>query len=272
MLFHDELGEFYAPQLLSDVTAAAAAAGLGYLADSRPKLSEEAWFPSEACAEARQRAAGDWATFQQYMDFRDLRAFHSAIFARGEPDRRRDASRLKGLWARGDFQEVEPEGEAAGQRVFAIGGVRLTTNHPQLIALFQTLCQAYPEAAPLDGVAELESLESQIYRLFVSGVLRLSTARGAARREPGLRPFANPLARLQVARGERDLVTYTHASFRLEEPPLRELLPLLDGTRDREAIADSWAPAGVEAARLRESPELVLTMLAQAGVLGEQGS
>ena len=271
VLFHDELGAFYAPQLLSDVAAAAAAAGLGYLGDSRPNINEEAWFPSEAAAEARARAAGDWTAFQQQLDFLELRSFHNAIFARGLADRRRDASRLKGLYARADIREGEPN--AAGERVFAVGPARLTTNDPQLASLFETLGAAYPADSPLDAVRDLEKLESQIYRMFASGVLTLSTAPGPARRTPGERPFASPLARLQAARGERNLATLTHAVLRIDDAPLQALLLLLDGTRDRATLAFDWAAAaGLDAGDAREALEGALATLAQAGVLGGAGS
>ena len=54
VLFHDELGEDYAPQLLSDVVAAAAQHGLTYLCDAQPNLSEEALFPSDPLAGTRE--------------------------------------------------------------------------------------------------------------------------------------------------------------------------------------------------------------------------
>ena len=71
VLFHDELGEDYAPQLLSDVVAAAAQCG------SRVSLRRAAELErgspvSFGCvfAAMRERAGGDWARLEQLADFR----------------------------------------------------------------------------------------------------------------------------------------------------------------------------------------------------------
>jgi hypothetical protein len=54
---------------------------------------------------------------------------------------------------------------------------------------------------------------------------------------PGERPVLSPLARLQLRRG-RDLVSgLRHTSTRRDQPAMRELLLLLDGNRDVQAVA-----------------------------------
>ena len=269
VLFHDELGEFYAPQLLADVAALAAAEGMTYLADTRPHMSEETLFPSAAAAPLRERADGDWLRFQKYLDFQQLRSFHNAVFVKGAPDRRRVADRLPGLWASCSLREVAADPAKPNEAVFeTVSNVRMSTNDPRLVALFRKFAQAYPQALPLDGVADLEALADHVFRLFVSGVMGLATAPPRLAREAGERPLASSLARLQSARGERDLATLTHGVLRIEGGPLVALLALLDGTRG----APSWREIGPRRRGSTRGKRATgwgeaLNMLARAGVL-----
>jgi len=269
VLFHDELGEFYAPQLLADVAALAAAEGMTYLADTRPHMSEETLFPSAAAAPLRERADGDWLRFQQYLDFQQLRSFHNAVFVKGAPDRRRVADRLPGLWASCSLREVAADPAKPNEAVFeTVSNVRMSTNDPRLVALFRKFAQAYPQALPLDGVADLEGIADHVFRLFLSGVMCLTTAPPRVASRASERPLASPLTRLQSARGESELATLTHGVLRIEGGPLAALLALLDGTRGRDRLAAEWAAAaGLGEGEARDGLGEALDMLARAGVL-----
>jgi SAM-dependent methyltransferase len=269
-LFHDELSECYEPQLIADVAVAASKSGLLYLADARPRAIAEALFPSESAAYARVRAGGDWARFQQYLDFQDMRSFHNSVFVKGgAPDRRRCASRLEGLWIQCDLREVECESVKSDEVVFMTGeGVRLSTNDPSLAALFRGLANAYPEALPLSDVPDLVAVADHVFKLYTSQVARVSTAPSRARREAGQRPLASALACRQAARGERDLATLMQTVARMESDPLITLVTLLDGTRVRADLALPWAAmAGVDAAEASVVLDGALTVLARAGLL-----
>lgn len=270
VLFHDELGEAYEPRLITDVADAAAASGLLYLADARPSANAEALFPSEAGAYARERAGGDWTRLQQYLDFRDMRTFHNAIFVKGgAPDRRRCASRLEGLWIQCELREVGRDPAKPDEAVFMTGeGVRLSTNDPSLAAIFRALADAYPEALPLGETADLAAVADHVFKLYTSQVARILTAPPHACRQAGERPLASALARRQVARGERDLATSMQTVARIEDGPLIALIALLDGTRTREDLAEPWAAAaGVDTAKASAALDGALAVLARAGIL-----
>ena len=269
-LFHDELGEVYEPQLIADVAATAAAGGLIYLCDARPSAVGEALFASEASAYARERAGGDWALLQQYLDFQEMRSFHNALFVKGgAPDRRRSAGRLAGLWMQCELTEVERDPDKPDEAVFRTGeGVRLSTNDPSLAALFRGFAHAYPEALPLGEVADLEGVADHVFKLFTTQVARITTAPSRARREPGGRPLASPLSRRQAERGERDLASLMQTIARIQDEPLIALLALLDGVRGRDEIVPPWAAAaGVDEARAAAALDGALGVLARAGLL-----
>jgi len=270
VLFHDEMGEAYEPQLLADVAAVAAASGLRYLCDARPREIEEALFPSESAAYARERAGGDWTRFQQYLDFGSMRTFHNAIFVNGgAPDRRRRASRLEGLWMQCELRDFgrDPDAPDAAQFVTA-EGVRLSTNDPSLEALFRRLGQVYPESMPLGDVPDLASVADHVFKLYTTQVARILTAPPPVRRDAGPRPLASALARRQAARGERDLATFMQTVARIEDGPLLALIALLDGNRGREELAAAWAPAaGVDTGRALAALDGALAAVARAGLL-----
>ena len=133
-LYHDELTENYAPQMLTDVVMAAREAGLDYLCDAQPALSQEALFPSDGVAAMHEQARGDWVRVEQLADFRVLRRFRYSIFcpAPSGVDRRREATRLRGLWACGDLTVAKPDPGAEDCASFEAGQIKLRTNDPEL--------------------------------------------------------------------------------------------------------------------------------------------
>ena len=270
VLFHDELGEHYAPQLLSDVVAAAAEFGLGYLCDAQPNLSEEAFFPSDAFAATRKRAGGDWARFEQLADFRAMRSFRRSIFFHGGgADRKRERGRLRGLWACGELTVVEADPEAPSGAAFeAGGGVKLTTNDPKLTQFLAALAAAFPLGLPLDPASENPAFADHIFRLFASQVIRLTTGQMPLVSVPGERPNVSPLARVQAAKGETALATLRHQMIQIEDASVRALVPLIDGTRAREELALEIArrdDASAAAASMRLDE--ILARFARAGLM-----
>ena len=84
--------------------------------------------------------------------------------------------------------------------------------------------------------------------------------------EPGDRPTASALARRQAVTGEH-VVTLRHETVHLEDARSRRLLMLLDGTRDRQALAEAL---GLDQRATRELPER-LEQLAALGLLEAPG-
>ncbi len=242
VLYHDEFSAGYAPEMLSQVIARARPFGLAYLCDVEPNVSAEGFFPTEPFATLRARSRGDWARFQQFADFRDLRPFRNAIFARGgPPDPRRDAARLRGLWASADLTIGNADPNAPeGAAFVSSGGAKLGTNSAALADFLTRLAEAFPLALPLDAEPELDALADRLYQLFVTQVVRLSTAPQPFVARPGERPKANALARVQAGRGETQLATLRHAMIRIDEPRMLAFVPLMDGSRTRAELVQDF--------------------------------
>jgi len=68
------------------------------------------------------------------------------------------------------------------------------------------------------------------------GVIELHLHEPVYTVEPGAFPIASSIARLQIKQGNV-IATLLHESLRLDDEIARQLLLLLDGTRDRSALA-----------------------------------
>jgi len=208
-----------------------------------PNVSAEAFFPTEPFASLRARSGGDWGRFEQLADFRNLRPFRNAIFARGgAPDPRREAARLRGLWASADLRIENADPNAPEGALFvSSGGAKLRTNNPALAGLLTRLSETFPLALPLDAALELDALADHLYQLFVTHVVRLATVPQPFVDRPGDRPKANALARVQAGRGEMQLATLRHAMIRIDEPRMLAFVPLIDGSRTRVELVQEFA-------------------------------
>lgn len=238
VLYHDELGDIYAPQFLAEVVAAARAEGLEYLCDAKPSLSAEALFPSEKyLCEPKE----DWARFEQMLDFADMRRFRRSIFCRaGAIDRWLRPEQLRGLWASADLVPLgadAPEGFAFG----AHNGAEIVTHDPRFAAVLVSLGEAFPQCIPLEDIASEATLAEPLLRLFVGRIVALQTEPLPFTTAPGERPVASPLARAQAAQGETFLASLRHKPVQMEDAAVRAFVTLMDGARTREDLAREMA-------------------------------
>jgi SAM-dependent methyltransferase len=267
VLYHDELGGIYAPQLFSDVAAAARAQGLDYLCDAKANASAEALFPS---GRDLGQPRTDWARFEQAMDFADMRRFRRSIFCRvGEIDRALRPERLRGLWASADIKAAAADpGKPDGFAFRAHNGAEIVTRDPRFAALLSRLGEAFPQSVPIDEAAGEPALAEALLRLVVAKVANLLTEPLRFATVPGARPLASPLARAQAARGEDFLASLLHKPVQMEDAEVRAFLTLLDGTRTPDELAREMAArTGVAPADALARTDAALDHMARLGLI-----
>ena len=243
VLFHDEMSEFWRPQFLHDVVAAARGQGLDYLADAHPQGLQDGLFPSERFEAARPHTGGDWAAFEQWLDFTDLRAFRWSLFCRaGAPiDRLARPERVAGLYACADLTAAPGEGKMD----FAFrgkNGVEFETGDARLGGLLERLSRG--EAVLLDEFIDAPGVVEAVLKLTVNSALSLSTEPPLFSRVAGEKPLASPLARAQAALGENVLAALHHKPVRMEDPFWQKFLPQIDGAHTHEDLARFVVTAG----------------------------
>ena len=183
---------------------------------------------------------------EQYLDFLKARMFRQTLLCRAELaiDRTPHPEVLEGLAV---STQAQPQGEpgAGGAQAFAgPTGSTLTTDHPLVIDALERAAGAWPaavwvrdllgpQATPDDRARAVRRAAAQLRRQPRRAPRRpTATDHDPGRGPAGQRPRAPPGPR------RRQMVTnLRHASVRIEDDLGRRLVTLLDGTRDRAALA-----------------------------------
>lgn len=235
VLFHDELGDCFSPQYLSDVAASARANGLEFLTDSGLNRLDDGFLPEDVEAEPGEETALV-LRLAQADDFARMRFFRQCLFVKAgrNPARRPDLRALSGCIATAQFQPAEDGGIKVGEAEFKLRDEGLTA---RLLDLGDNWPIPQPVAALAQGDDQLEA----ICRLFKASLMKLSTAATPAAFAVSERPVASPLVRAQIALGHPVVTTLQFESLRIEDNVARTLLAALDGSRTLADLEPIWA-------------------------------
>jgi methyltransferase-like protein len=248
---HDHMAAANDPKYFTDFVREIRAQGLEYLANSEP--DGDSWYrlPSDV-TDRIVKSSADAIEREQYLDFLTGRTFRgSVICLAGAPRNARELP-LRKMHLASSFPEIPAGTNAQGQEVVQFGNAQTKVNvtDARLRAIMAHMRQSWPGSVPFDDLvrtlapgasgAELEKARNELAGLMkVYFDLKLVELRprslGFIATKPGSRPKAAPLARWQAA-NKRMIATLRHSPITLDEAS-RELLPLLDGTRDLSALA-----------------------------------
>src|SRR5262249_8626938 len=134
------------------------------------------------------------------------------------------------------------------------GGAVLQFDHPLSKAALLELGAVWPRALAFDELVrgargrlgrspaggfddEAEGLAEVVLAAYGGGLAAVHLPQAWLPVVPGERPVLSPLARWQLTRGREVVTGLRHTCTRMEQPAMRELLLLLDGTRDAQAVA-----------------------------------
>jgi len=310
-LFHDHLEEVNEPVYFHQFAEAAERHGLVYLAEANFGDMLVSNFPAPV-AETLRRIAPDIIRMEQYMDFMRNRTFRQTLLVhKGVAIRRNlDEQALRGLLVASAAQPLSARPSLAqgiNESFRTPNGATITTPSAITKAALMLLAQQWPHGMPFDELAlaaranlageaaaaagnatpadDEKLLGGQLLQGYGMGAIELRTWQPASARVPSARPVASPLARLQAQRG------HTVTNLRNDLVQLSELLhrimPLLDGTRDVDALVAGMVALAMSGAMevreeeggaalrdrasleplLRDAIERDLTALARAGLL-----
>jgi SAM-dependent methyltransferase len=268
VLFHDELSEVNQPVYFHEFIEHAREHGLEFLAEAQFSAMQEAAISEEVAAALRGLAQGDPIRHQQYLDFLTCRRFRQTLLChRGTVHQDRpNPERVRALWA------ASPAVRVSEEEFRVPSGASLRTNQPAAQAAMLCLGRSWPRAVPFDELAAEAGpsadavLADLLPRACASGLVELHAAPSPFVVIHGLRPRASALARLQARRGV-PITTLRHTLVEIQDPLARELIGLLDGTRDRAALlAELQAFAGPEPL-LPEALDANLVKLARRALL-----
>jgi methyltransferase-like protein len=263
-LLHDELETFNSPCYFYEMLARARAHGLAFLAEARP----EAMFPGNYGPKVEehlvQKCGGVQVLVEQYIDFVVNRMFRESLLVHSEREPQirynPDRTRFRRLHIAAFVPPAEGQSrlDSSRQEYVEVDGATLFTNDPGIKAALDALSARWPwtlsrqelvdavHARLVDaGLTPSDTLPDLVDNLM--GVLILQ-GQARYRLAPVLpEPASAPLRLDETARrmveltgGEVEASTFnlwneTH----MLSPVDRHLLPLLDGTRGRDALVEA---------------------------------
>lgn len=255
-LFHDDLAPINQPFYFHEFMEQAGRHGMQYLCEAEYHTMQVDHI-SDAARKAMEALEENPVAREQYLDFLTCRRFRQTLLCRRTVRLDRDvrSERMQRFFFSSPARPVSenPDIASEAEETFAgPAGARMKTGHPLAKAVMVCLANAWPGALPFDqlltGAAALHGRETNgehrrllgeiLVQTFGVGLVQPHLSPARLSRSPGERPSASPLARLQIENGNF-LTNLCHGTVHLEDPVACQVLRLLDGTRDREALMDS---------------------------------
>jgi methyltransferase-like protein len=286
--FHDDLADINDPVYFHQFVDHAAQHDLQFLGESEFKTMGYGGLAQET---RQVLSALDPLTREQYLDFVRLRRFRQTLLCRSEVPLERSVSPEKMtrlLLAEPPGMRVRVD-RSAGHSADAASAEAPTveTAHSPEERVLQAMLDALHDASPrrlelaelmarVGASAEgttLKRLGSDAFRQLAlgaaqAGALELHVHAPALVVEPGERPVASAVARLQIE-SDTIVTSLCHDSVKLDDAVSPKLLPLLDGTRDRAALRAElaeWLETDDERARA-DALDMYLSNLARLALL-----
>jgi SAM-dependent methyltransferase len=255
--FHDDLSEvnqpFYFYQFIKD----AERHGLQFVGEaSSNELNPEKFNPDVTQKMNELKAASELVR-EQYKDFIRGCAFRQTLVCHREIKLAPDllVERVPKLHALCDAAPTEKSGtDSHSVTVFRRpGGAEVETAHPLIRAAlkiigaqwpcsisFETLLNKARAAVAEESIAlsqgdEPGTLAEALTRVYRAGFLQLQVLPHEVTNKISERPIASRLARFQLERGD-SAINQLHVSLKFPDPLSRQLVPLLDGTRDQKML------------------------------------
>jgi SAM-dependent methyltransferase len=234
VLFHDELGEVFAPQSLTAVVNAAKASGLRYLADGEHvRLYEGFLEDGELLSREPDRAV---VRVAQTTDYREACMFRMSLFVRDEarPCRTIDPNMINDMWISTVLSWHEEK-----QKFHHSESKFLDVADDEMNVIMHRVADAQPGRIPVRGLINDEQRQRMFLKLFSIGHVGLHMNAAPFALKVGDRPKASPLIRGEIALARPVLSRLDHQLLTIDQSHVRALLNAANGQRSvDQMIAD----------------------------------
>jgi methyltransferase-like protein len=284
LLYHDDLAEINAPVYFHEFMEHAGRHGLQFLAEADFFETQDDAFPPRVTGPLRRLAGDDILVHEQYFDFLKCRRFRQTLLCHAgvRLDRRPRPDVVFRMWAASPARPARGAVDlapAVAEQFQGPTGSSLTTDYPPVKAIFVALGEVWPSSLPFADLAararallgpaagpesEAPFLARIVCKLYAAGMVELYAEGPHFTLEPGARPAASPLARLQLRNQAPAVADLRHSCVPLPDPMYRRLVQLLDGCRDRAALLDDLCAFAVAAGVLRRPDGQPVTEPGQA--------
>jgi SAM-dependent methyltransferase len=252
LLFHDDLAPVNFPVYFHEFAAHARRHRLQFLAEADVHEMQPHVYPPEIAEQILRLANGSVVQKEQYLDFLRNRRFRQTLLCRADvaldraPRREIARSLYVGSSARPAAERPDVDSPDVIEEFRGHGDSTMATDHPLAKAAMLHLGRVWPRVVDVDELlraigrggadaAGSDSLLDILLAAYSAGFLDLHTRAPHFALEPGPRPTASPVARLQLERGPF-VASLRHTSVRIDDDLGRRLLGLMDGTRTVEML------------------------------------
>jgi methyltransferase-like protein/2-polyprenyl-3-methyl-5-hydroxy-6-metoxy-1,4-benzoquinol methylase len=257
-LFHDDLGEYNNPIYFYRFVEHAARHGLKYLSEANIREMQTGVFPPEV-VEVLNRISNDRIAKEQYLDFLQCRRFRQTLLCHEdrELDDESRPEKVTHLYIASPMQPESAHVDVRSHDALAFLGPKnssIKTDNPLVKAAMVALGEAWPQALHFSNLLAMarevsgrasaheagmnedaQVLGDMLLRAYAGGIVEFHVHPPRLAPQPSERPAASPLARLQNREGNK-VTTLRHHSIGVDDALGRQLLQLLDGSRDRAAL------------------------------------
>jgi len=257
-LFHDHLEENNEPVYFHQFVEAAQRHGLQYLAEAIFGSMLVSNFAPQV-GETLRRVAPDVVRMEQYIDFLRNQSFRQTLLVHQNVavNRQLDPRIMQGFYVASPAQPLSLAASVApgaSESFRAPNGATIATSNAITKAALLLLAERWPlgltfeqlvagsRTVLADSRSEADTfakdahiLGNDLLQSYAADAVELRMRAPPMTTMPSARPIASPLARLQADRGSA-ITNLRHEPVEIDAFGLR-LLSLLDGTRDRDALA-----------------------------------
>jgi len=255
-VIHDHMEVVNDPRYFWQFMKEAMAHGLAYVGES--SADPNYWLRiSDPARETIRKMSTDQLEREQYIDFLVNRTFRSTVLCRSEaaPDAASPASsRIRDVYVAGNPSEAPAGTDALGRASFKFetGDKQITLSAPSAIAILRHLRSRWPAAVPFSELLSAfvdqaavnsapnktaDAVERLIEAYHDWRLVELwSRPSGIIATAAGAHPSTTRYARWQASHNQT-VTSLRHSPAKLDVA-FRDLIPLVDGTRDRKALAE----------------------------------
>jgi methyltransferase-like protein len=255
--FHDDLNDFHQPFYLYEFIADAKRHRLQFVGEAVSNHLNLEKLTPETAKKLAELEVGDPVVYEQFKDFLVATGFRRTLLCRSETDLAPHllVERVQELYVVCDAVRVAGKETAgsSGPLFRRPIGDELATADPLFAAALDFLSAQYPRSVPFkqllqvaqatagsrsengNGSAATTELAGALLRAYRAGFLFLNSYEPDIVNRVTERPATSKLARFQLACGHF-ATNLLHLSREFPDPFARQLLSLLDGTRDQATL------------------------------------
>ena len=255
--YHDDLSAINQPFYFHEFNKAAKRFQLQFLAEADFTDMQIAGLTEEAAAVIRKMAQCNLVAREQYQDFIEGRSFRQTLLCHQECqlDRELKPEHVFDLLAAADTSASRADPDLTGGTMedFERAKAVIATSHPVLKSALAFLGKVWPRrvsfkellntarahagSPPTDLESNRRDLGEFLIRCYGVGFVDLHAHASVFVTEISEQPMTSSLIRWQIQQGP-SISSLRHIPLKIEDALGRDLLRLLDGTRDRAALLE----------------------------------